>query len=92
MKKLSVILFLCVIVCNYIFASVAHPGPYLRVQPNGDSIYVYWRADEYGIWNMDVAENNPTITMNLEGLNSGVYVMRLIIDNQTVEASRLIVR
>ena len=41
---------------------------------------------------MDVAENNPTITMNLEGLNSGVYVMRLIIDNQTVEASRLIVR
>ena len=47
MKKLSVILFLCVSVCNSIFASAAHPGPYLRVQPNGDSIYVYRQADEY---------------------------------------------
>ena len=92
MKKISIILFLCVSVCNGIFASAAIPGPYLEIQPNGDSIYVYWRADEYGSWNMDVAENNPTVTMNLEGLNSGVYVMRLIIDNQTVEASQLIVR
>ena len=47
MKKIGIILFLCVSVCNYIFASAAHPGPYLRVQPNGDSIYVYWLADEY---------------------------------------------
>ena len=45
MKKLSVILFLCVSVCNYIFASQAFPGPYLKIQPTGDSIYVYWRAD-----------------------------------------------
>ena len=49
--------------------------------------------DVYGkVREMDVLENNPTITMNLEGLNSGVYVMRLIIDNQTVEASQLIVK
>ena len=40
MKKLSIILFLCVSVCNYIFASPAHPGPYLRIQPNGDTICV----------------------------------------------------
>ena len=92
MKKLIVLLFLCVNVCGYVFASQAIPGPYLKIQPNGDSIYVYFRGDEYGIWNMDVAENNPTVTINLEGLNSGVYVMRLIIDNQTVEASQLIVR
>ena len=49
--------------------------------------------DVYGkVREMDVPENNPTITMNLEGLNSGVYVLRLIIDNQTVKASQLIVR
>ena len=49
--------------------------------------------DVYGkVREMDVSENTPTVTMNLEGLNSGVYVLRLIIDNQTVEASQLIVR
>ena len=49
--------------------------------------------DIYGkVREMDVSENNPTITMNLEGLNSGVYVLRLIIDNQVVEASQLIVK
>ena len=49
--------------------------------------------DIYGkVREMDVAENNPTIVMNLDGLNSGVYVLRLIIDNQIVEASQLIVR
>lgn len=41
---------------------------------------------------MDVSENNPTITMNLEGLNSGVYVLRLIIDNQVEKTSQLIVK
>ena len=46
MKKLSIILFLCIIVCNYIFASAAYPGPYLKIQPNGDSIYVYYHGDE----------------------------------------------
>ena len=53
MKKLSIILFLCVSVCNGIFASAAIPGPYLKIQPNGDSIYVYWRADEYGSYYTD---------------------------------------
>ncbi len=49
--------------------------------------------DVYGkVREMDVPENTPTVTMSLEGVNSGVYVMRLIIDNQTVEASQLIVR
>ncbi|MBR5238689.1 MAG: hypothetical protein IKV26_08340, partial [Paludibacteraceae bacterium] len=49
--------------------------------------------DVYGkVREMDVAENNPTITMNLDGLNSGVYVLRLIVDDQIVEASQLIVR
>ena len=47
MKKLGIILFLCVSVCNYIFASAAIPGPYLEIQPNGDSIYVYFHGDEY---------------------------------------------
>ena len=49
--------------------------------------------DVYGkVREMDVPENNPTVTMSLEGVNSGVYVMRLIIDNQVVEASQLIVK
>ena len=49
--------------------------------------------DVYGkVREMDVPENTPTVTMSLEGVNSGVYVMRLIIDNQVVEASQLIVR
>ena len=49
--------------------------------------------DVYGkVREMEVPENNPTITMNLEGLNSGVYVLRLIIDNQVVEISQLIVK
>ena len=42
MKKLIVLLFLCVNVCGYVFASQAIPGPYLKIQPNGDSIYVYY--------------------------------------------------
>lgn len=72
------------------------------IQNNEDTIKVYLKGDEYGSWyetldvyskvrEMDVPENNPTITMNLEGLNSGVYVLRLIIDNQTLEASQLII-
>ena len=49
--------------------------------------------DVYGkVKEMDVPENTPTITMNLKGLNSGVYVLRLIIDNQIVETSQLIVK
>lgn len=48
--------------------------------------------DIYGkVREMDVPENTPTVTMNLEGLNSGVYVLRLIIDNQIIETSLLIV-
>lgn len=63
------------------------PTPYL-----GAYRVELWH-DIYGkVREMDVPENNPTITMNLDGLNSGVYVMRLIIDNQIVEASQLIVR
>ena len=52
MKKLSVILFLCVSVCNYIFASVAHPGPYLRDSLMG--IVFMFIGEQmsmvYGIW------------------------------------------
>jgi hypothetical protein len=43
--------------------------------------------DLYGkVRKIDVAENTPTVTMNLDGLSSGVYVLRLIIDNQIVVA------
>ena len=65
MKKQIIFLFLCVSVCNYIFASPAHPGPYLEVQPNGDSIYVYWRADEYSGYYTDLKKN--VIDKNEEG-------------------------
>ena len=65
MKKISIILFSCIIVCNYVFASAAHPGPYLKIQPNGDSIYVYWRADEYGSYYTD--NRGSIIDKNEEG-------------------------
>ena len=65
MKKISIILFSCIIVCNYVFASAAHPGPYLRVQPNGDSIYVYRQADEYSGYYTDLKKN--VIDKNEEG-------------------------
>ena len=49
--------------------------------------------DVYGkVRELDIPENTPTITMNLDGLNSGVYVLRLIIDNQIVETSQLIIK
>ena len=100
-KKLST-LFILGLNIIYILAVPVAPRKF-NVLQNGDTIEVYLKGDEYGSWyetldvygkvgEMDVPENNPTITMNLEGLNSGVYVLRLIIDNQTVEASQLIVR
>lgn len=115
MKKISIILFLCIIVCNYVFAVPVDRTPRKVIQPNGDTISISLQGDEYGSWyeddkgniialnnnkywvygkvrEMDVPENNPTVTMSLEGVNSGVYVMRLIIDNQVVETSQLIVK
>ena len=84
MKKIGIILFLCVSVCNYIFASAAHPGPYLRVQPNGDSIYVYWLADEYSGYYTDLKKN--VVDKNEEGY--WVYVTikkgKWFLTNQTV--------
>ena len=65
MKKIGIILFLCIIVCNYIFAGPAYPGPYLIIQPNGDSIYVYLRGDEYGSFYTDLKGN--VVDKNEEG-------------------------
>ena len=58
-------MFLCVSICNYIFASQAFPGPYLKIQPNGDSIYVYWQADEYSEYYTDLKKN--VVDKNEEG-------------------------
>ena len=49
--------------------------------------------DLYGkVREIDASENTPTVTMNLDGLNSGVYVLRLVIDNQIVVAEQMIVK
>ena len=49
--------------------------------------------DVYGkVREMDVPENTPTVTMCLDGLSSGIYVLRLVIDNQIVETSQMIIR
>lgn len=49
--------------------------------------------DLYGkVREMDVTENTPTVTMNLDGLNNGIYVLRLIIDNQIVAAEQMIIK
>lgn len=51
-----------------------------------------WHAIHGKVREMDVSENTPTVTMNLDGLSSGIYVLRLIIDNQIVETSQMIIR
>ena len=49
--------------------------------------------DLYGkVREIDASENTPTVTMNLDGLNSGVYILRLVIDNQIVVAEQMIVK
>lgn len=67
--------------------SISQSAPYI-----GAYKLELWH-DVYGkVRELDVPENTPTITMNLDGLNSGVYVLRLIIDNQIVETSQLIIK
>ncbi len=41
---------------------------------------------------MDVPENTPTVTMNVDGLSSGIYILRLIIDNEVIETSQMIIK
>ena len=53
MKKLSIILFLCIIVCNYVFAVPVDRTPRKVIQPNGDTIYIHPRGDEYGSYYTD---------------------------------------
>ena len=49
--------------------------------------------DLYGkVREIDASENTPTVTMNLDGLNSGVYILRLIVDNQIVASEQMIVK
>ena len=50
-----------------------------------------WHTIHGKVREMDLPENNPTTTMNLDGLSSGIYVLRLIIDNQIVETSQMII-
>ena len=49
--------------------------------------------DIYGkVREMNVAENTPTVTMNVDGLSSGIYILRLIIDNQLIQTSQMIIK
>jgi M6 family metalloprotease-like protein len=49
--------------------------------------------DIYGkVREMDVPENTPTVTMNVDGLNSGIYILRLIVDNQLIQTSQMIIK
>jgi hypothetical protein len=67
--------------------TINNPEPYM-----GTYRLELWH-DLYGkVRKIDVAENTPTVTMNLDGLSSGVYVLRLIIDNQIVVAEQMIVK
>ena len=48
--------------------------------------------DVYGkVREMDVPENTSVVTMDLGGLSSGIYVLRLIVDNQIIETSQMII-
>lgn len=49
--------------------------------------------DVYGkVREMDVPENTSVVTMDLGGLTSGIYVLRLIVDNQIIETSQMIIK
>ena len=49
--------------------------------------------DIYGkVREIDVTENNPTVTINLDGLNSGIYIMRLIVDKQLIKNAQIIIK
>ena len=67
--------------------TINNPEPYM-----GAYRLELWH-DLYGkVREIDASENTPTVTMNLDGLNSGVYVLRLVIDNQIVVAEQMIVK
>lgn len=51
MKKILVLLAFCA-VCAGVHAVPARPGIIERVQPNGDTIHVYLRGDEWGHFTM----------------------------------------
>ena len=84
MKRLSIILFLCVITCNYVFAVPVDRTPRKVIQPNGDTIYVHPRGDEYGFWTVD--DKGNVISKNSEGY--WVYVTvkkgKKVLTNQMV--------
>ena len=65
MKKFKIILFLCIIVCNYVFAVPVDRTPRKVIQPNGDTIYIHPRGDEFGAWIVD--DNGDVIAKNSEG-------------------------
>jgi hypothetical protein len=44
MKKISIILFSCIIVCNYVFAVPVDRTPRKVIQPNGDTICVFLKV------------------------------------------------
>ena len=49
--------------------------------------------DVYGkVREMDVLENTSVVTMDLGGLTSGIYVLRLIVDNQIIETSQMTIK
>ena len=84
MKKLIVLLFLCVNVCGYVFAVPVNPTPRKVVQPYGDTIYIHPRGDEYGAWTVD--DSGYVIAKNSEGY--WVYVTmkkgKKVLTNQMV--------
>ena len=57
MKKLSIILFLCVNICYKVFAGPACSKPFQVIQPNGDTIWVALHGDEYASWYEDSKGN-----------------------------------
>ena len=76
MKKLIIVLFLCVNICCQVFAEPADPTLHAVIQPNGDTIYISLRGDEYGSWYedergniIDVDSNNYWVYVSVENNN-----------------------
>lgn len=50
MKKQIIFLLLCTIGFCQIFAVPTNPILHKKIQPNGDTICVFFKGDEYGAW------------------------------------------
>ena len=89
MKKFSIIILLCINICCQIIASPTDPTPRKVVQPNGDTISISFRGDEYGSWYEDM--NGYIIDLNSDKYWTYVTIQnnKKVFTNQIVASTSI---